>query len=196
MIRVSPAAVVDERAVIHDGASIWHYSQIREFAIVGQNTIIGMGVYVDSGVRIGQNCKIQNQVSIYNPAVIEDGVFLGPGSVLTNDKYPRATQLDLTVKSNLDWESVGVTIELGASIGAGSVLVAPLKVGRWALIAAGSVVTKDVPSFAMVAGNPARFRYWVGRAGLPLKKISENLLQCPVSSDVYELVDEKALVLL
>lgn len=195
MYQASQSAVIDAKSIIGEGVSIWHHSQVREFSTIGSNTIIGSGVYIDKNVKVGKNCKIQNLAQIYFPAEIEDGVFLGPGCLLTNDKYPRATNLDLDLKSNSDWSPVGVKIAQGASIGAGSVLVAPIKIGRWALIAAGSVVTKDVPDFAIYAGNPARFINWVGRSGMPLKKVSPTTFQCPISLDLFELIDDSLLVL-
>jgi acetyltransferase-like isoleucine patch superfamily enzyme len=109
-------------------------------------------------VVIGDNCKIQNNALIYEPAVINDGVFIGPAVVLTNDKQPRAINRDGSVKSVRDWYPVGVTIGAGASIGANSVCVAPIEIGEWSAIGANSVVTRDVLANEMVTGNPARSR--------------------------------------
>jgi UDP-2-acetamido-3-amino-2,3-dideoxy-glucuronate N-acetyltransferase len=195
MYQASQSAIIDSKSIIGEGVSIWHQSQVREFSTIGSNTIIGSGVYIDKNVKIGQNCKIQNLAQIFFPAEIADGVFLGPGCLLTNDRYPRATNPNLELKSILDWNPVGVKIQQGASIGAGSVLVAPVKIGKWALIAAGSIVTRDVPDFAVYAGNPARFIKWVGRSGMPLKKVSPTTFECPISSDSFELIDSRSLVL-
>jgi len=154
--RIAATADVDESAQIGDGSSVWHLSQIRENAVLGENCIVGRGAYIGSGVRVGKNCKIQNDALVYEPAVLEDGVFIGPAVVLTNDHFPRAVNPDGSLKSGHDWEPVGVTLKEGSAIGARSVCVAPVTIGRWATVAAGAVVTKDVPDFALVAGVPAR----------------------------------------
>ncbi|MGO4257763.1 acyltransferase [Marmoricola sp. RAF53] len=163
--RVVPSADVDERAVIGDGSSIWHLAQVREHARLGENCVVGRGAYIGTGVRLGDNCKVQNYALVYEPAELGDGVFIGPAVVLTNDTYPRAVTPTGEPKSAADWEAVGVTIGDGAAIGARSVCVAPVAIGAWALVAAGSVVTKEVPAHALVAGVPARQIGWVGRDG-------------------------------
>jgi acetyltransferase-like isoleucine patch superfamily enzyme len=112
-------------------------------------------------------------------------VFIGPAVVLTNDHYPRSVNPDGSQKSGHDWEPVGVTIRHGASIGARSVCVAPLTIGRWALVAAGSVVTRDVPDFALVAGVPAKRIRWVGKAGVPLEPAGDGQWVCPQTGDRY-----------
>ena len=183
--RIQESADVAASAKIGDGASIWHYAQVREDAVIGANVIIGRGAYVGSGVSIGANSKIQNYALVYEPAVLEAGVFIGPAVVLTNDEYPRAVNPDGTQKSGHDWKPQGVTIREGASIGAKSVCIAPVEIGAWALVDAGSTVTKDVPAFALVAGTPAeRFR-WVGRAGVPLQSEGEGNFTCPVTGARY-----------
>lgn len=142
-------------AVIGQGTKIWDYTQIREKVVIGRNCVIGRNVYIGPGVVIGDNCKIQNNALIYEPALLEDGVFVGPAVVLTNDKNPRAINSNGQPKTIGDWVQVGVTIRNGAAIGANSVCIAPLEIGRWALVGAGSVVTKDVEANSVVAGNPA-----------------------------------------
>ncbi|SED87073.1 Hexapeptide repeat of succinyl-transferase [Arthrobacter alpinus] len=169
MIYVAPNADVAEQASLGEGTKVWHLAQVREDAVLGENCIVGRGAYVGPGVNIGKNTKIQNYALVYEPAVLGKGVFIGPAVVLTNDTYPRSVSPDGTLKSAHDWTPVGVTIEDGASIGARAVCVAPLTIGRWATIAAGSVVTRDVPAFALMAGVPARRLGWVGKAGFPLK---------------------------
>lgn len=184
-VRIAPSADVDERATVGDGSSVWHLAQVREDAVLGQNCIIGRGAYIGSGVRIGDNCKVQNYALVYEPAVLDAGVFIGPAVVLTNDQYPRAVNPDGTLKSGHDWEPVGVTIRTGASIGAGSTCVAPVTIGAWSLVAAGSVVVKDVPDFALVAGVPARRIRWVGKAGVPLEPAGDDLFRCPQTGTLY-----------
>jgi acetyltransferase-like isoleucine patch superfamily enzyme len=135
-------------------------------------------------VQIGDNTKIQNYALVYEPAVLGKGVFIGPAVVLTNDTYPRSVSPDGSLKSAHDWTPVGVTVEDGASIGARAVCVAPLTIGRWATIAAGAVVTKDVPAFALMAGVPARRLGWVGKAGEPLKQEGDFWV-CPATGAKY-----------
>jgi UDP-2-acetamido-3-amino-2,3-dideoxy-glucuronate N-acetyltransferase len=188
-VRIVPSADVDERARIGDGTSIWHLAQVREDAVLGRNCIVGRGAYVGPGVRMGDNCKLQNYALVYEPAVLEDGVFVGPAAVFTNDHFPRAVAPDGTIKRGDDWEAVAVTVREGASIGARAVCIAPVTVGRWALVAAGSVVAKDVPDFALVAGVPARRIRWVGRAGLPLEPDGSSgdgdYWRCPQTGERY-----------
>lgn len=176
--RIAPGADVSPDARIGSGSSVWHLAQIREQAELGENCVVGRGAYVGAGVTVGENCKIQNYALVYEPAVLEPGVFIGPAVVLTNDTYPRAVNPDGSLKSASDWEAVGVTIRTGASIGARSVCVAPVTIGRWALIAAGSVVTKDVPDYALMAGVPAKQIGWVGPTARKLVADGDELV-CP-----------------
>lgn len=190
---VQPTADVSEQSEIGDGTKIWHLAQVRENARLGENCIVGRGAYVGEGVVIGDNCKIQNLAQVYEPAVLHDGVFIGPAVVLTNDQYPRAINEDGSLKSASDWEPVGVTVKKGAAIGARSVLVAPVTIGEWALVAAGSTVVKDVPAYAIVAGTPARRVGWVGPAGQPLRQVTGQpaIYQCPITGKKFrETVDQ------
>lgn len=182
--QVDPSADVSERATIGDGSKIWHYAQIREDAIIGANTVVGRGAYIGTGVAVGRNCKIQNYALVYEPAVLEDGVFIGPAVVLTNDTFPRAVTPNGELKSGDDWEAVGVHICEGASVGARAVCVAPVKIGRWATVAAGAVVTRDVPDFGLVVGVPARRVGWVGKAGMPLVADGDDWV-CPRTGQRY-----------
>ncbi len=191
-------ADVSPDAKIPESASVWHYAQVRENVVMGENCVVGRGAYIGTGVKMGDNCKVQNYALVYEPAELEDGVFIGPAVVLTNDEYPRSITPDGVLKSGKDWVAVGVTVKKGASIGARSVCVAPVTIGAWTLVAAGSVVTRDVPDYALVAGVPAKRIGWVGKAGLPLEKIDTNRFKCPqtgttyIQSDVDTLIEESA----
>lgn len=187
---IEESSIVDSSATIGQGTRVWHNSQIRNEVSIGENCIIGRNVYIGSGVKIGKNCKIQNNALIYEPATLGDGVFIGPAVVLTNDRYPRAVNEDLSLKSMADWHPVGVSIGEGASVGAGSVCVAPLSIGSWAMVAAGSVVTKEVPNFALVAGVPARQIGWVGKSGRKLIQ-NGNFWVCSETQARYVLIDQQ-----
>lgn len=165
MTFVAASAQVSSSASVGDGSKIWDLAQVREGAVIGTQCIIGRGAYVDEGVRVGARCKIQNAALLYAPAVLADGVFVGPGVVFTNDTFPRAVNPDGSAKDAGDWTPAGVTVAEGAAIGARAVCVAPVTIGRWATVAAGAVVTRDVPAFALVAGVPARQIGWVGKSG-------------------------------
>jgi acetyltransferase-like isoleucine patch superfamily enzyme len=190
-VEISESATVSQHASLGSSVKVWNFSQIREGAAIGENTIIGSHVYIDSRVQIGMNCKIQNGALVYEPSVIEDGVFIGPGAILTNDRNPRATMISGKLKTEENWNKVGVIIEQGASIGAGAVCIAPLRIGSWAFVGAGAVVTKDVLPHALVTGNPAHQIGWVGRFGFQLKEISENIFECPASEERYLFVQGK-----
>lgn len=185
-VRIVDSADVSPQASIGDGSSIWHLAQVREGAQLGENCIVGRGAYVGTGVIMGDNCKVQNYALVYEPAKLADGVFIGPAVVLTNDTYPRAINEDGSQKSAHDWEPVGVTIERGAAIGARATCVAPVTIGAWATVAAGAVVVKDVPAFALVAGVPARRIGWVGESGVPLTAGDvDGVWVCPSSGARY-----------
>ncbi|MFD9429243.1 MULTISPECIES: acyltransferase [unclassified Streptomyces] len=186
--RVQPTAQVDETAEIGDGSSVWELAQIREGAKLGEGCVVGRGAYVGTGVQIGDNVKIQNYALVYEPAELGDGVFVGPAVVLTNDHNPRSVDPEGKQKRGGDWEAVGVKVAEGASLGARSVCVAPVRIGRWAMVAAGAVVTKDVADFALVVGVPARQIGWVGRSGVRLvERVGEpGVWECPQSGAAYE----------
>lgn len=186
--QVDPSAMIGTNVKIGEGSKVWANVQIRDGATLGMNCIIGKDSYIGKEVEIGNNCKIQNGALIYEPAILENGVFVGPGVIFTNDNNPRAINPDGTLKGASDWKTVGVVVREGASIGAGAVCVAPLEIGAWALVAAGAVVTKDVPKYALVAGSPAKQKGWVGKAG---HKLVEHIgyFECPVTGVKYQLSD-------
>lgn len=185
-VLVESTADVAADAELGDGTRVWHLAQVREGAHLGRHCVIGRGAYVGPGVRMGDHCKLQNYALVYEPAVLADGVFVGPAAVFTNDHFPRAITPDGAPKRAEDWESVGVQVGRGASIGARAVCVAPVTIGDWALVAAGAVVVDDVPDHALVAGVPARQLGWVGRTGQRLQPLSSGQWRCPQTSDLYQ----------
>jgi UDP-2-acetamido-3-amino-2,3-dideoxy-glucuronate N-acetyltransferase len=182
---IHSTAEVSPEAIVGPECRIWHQAQIRERARIGKNCIIGKGVYVDFGVVIGNNVKLQNGVQIFHGAVIEDGVFLGPGVVLANDRLPRAINPDGTLKTDADWEVSPVRIRKGASVGTHVVVLPGVTVGEFAMIGAGAVVTRDVPSFGLAYGNPATLRGYVCRCGQPLIDSGQNQWRCRVCNENY-----------
>lgn len=194
-VRILDSADVDSSAEIGDGSSVWHLAQIREDARVGKNCVVGRGAYVGPGVVIGDNVKIQNLALVYDPAVLGDGVFIGPAVVLTNDIYPRAVDPMGVVKDASEWDARGVTVGEGASIGARAVVLAGLTVGAWSLVGAGAVVVSDVVPHALVVGNPAKGKGWVGRAGVQLSPEGVGSWRCPQTGEVYVESDSGGLTL-
>ncbi|NDC48681.1 MAG: N-acetyltransferase [Micrococcales bacterium] len=173
-------------AVVAPSAKVWHHAQVREAATIGEGCVVGRGAYIGIGVHVGKNCKIQNHALVYEPAQLGDGVFVGPAAVLTNDRLPRAVNPDLTLKSASDWDAVGVTVCEGASIGARAVCVAPITIGAWAMIGAGSVVTRDVPAHALVVGVPAKQVGWVSKTGERLVAgATQGEWRCPSTGTRY-----------
>jgi UDP-2-acetamido-3-amino-2,3-dideoxy-glucuronate N-acetyltransferase len=175
--QVHPSADVSPQATIGEGTKVWHEAQIREGAVIGANCVIGKGVYIDKDVRIGDNCKLQNGVFVFHGFDLEDGVFLGPGAMLLNDKNPRAVNPDGTTKSEADWEVSQGTVGYGASVGGGAVVLPGIHIGRMAMVGSGAVVTRDVPERAVVYGNPARVHGYACDCG--------QLLQVQGGGDLY-----------
>jgi UDP-2-acetamido-3-amino-2,3-dideoxy-glucuronate N-acetyltransferase len=184
--RIYATADVDRCARIGPRTTVWHLAQVRENARLGCDCIIGRGAYVGPGVVIGDRVKLQNYALVYEPARLEDEVFIGPAVVLTNDVYPRSADVTGKLKRPADWDALGVVVRQGASIGARAVIVAGVEIGRWALVAAGAVVTRQVPDFALVAGVPARMIGWVGRAGSRLVVQDDGRWRCPETGEEYE----------
>jgi len=170
MAFIHESATVEDNVTIGEGTSIWHLVQVRKGATLGAHCVIGRGVFIDAGVQIGDSVKIQNYVSVYTGVTIDDGVFVGPHVVFTNDKIPRAINADGTPKSADDWQVVETHIGYGAALGANSVIVCGVNIGKWAMVGSGSVVTKDVPDHALVVGNPARLIGYVSAEGHRIDK--------------------------
>lgn len=171
-------AEVSSEARIGKNTRIWHQAQVREKAIIGENCIIAKNVYIDKEVVLGVNCKIQNNSSLYYGTKLENGVFIGPHCILTNDKLPRAINPDGTLRQDTDWKPQPILVKEGASLGARVVVLPGVTIGRFAMIGAGSVVTKDVPEFGLVYGNPARLQGYVCKCGKKLETYQEPGQQC------------------
>lgn len=181
-----PTAEVDDRAIIGDGTKIWHEAQIREGARIGSECVLGKGVYIDKDVVIGDRCKIQNRASLFHGVTLEDGVFVGPHAVFANDTFPRAINPDGALKSEDDWTVERTRVGRGASIGAGAVVLPGVTIGVWALIAAGAVVTADVPDHAIMKGNPARLAGFACTCGRPLRMERAGDYHCDACGRTFD----------
>jgi UDP-2-acetamido-3-amino-2,3-dideoxy-glucuronate N-acetyltransferase len=188
-ITIHPSAEVSQEADIGARTRIWHQAQVREGARIGENCIIGKGAYIDFDVQIGCNVKIQNYASVYHGTTVEDGVFIGPYVCLTNDKLPRAITPDGKLKNDAEWEVGKIHVKYGAAIGARAVVLPDVTIGRFALIGAGAVVTKDVPDYGLVVGNPAQLVGYVCKCGRRLKKDRERseMWHCDTCQESYHL---------
>jgi UDP-2-acetamido-3-amino-2,3-dideoxy-glucuronate N-acetyltransferase len=162
---VHQTAEVESGAVVGDGTKIWHFCHVRNGARIGGECVLGRGVFVDADVKVGNRVKIQNYVTVFHGVTLEDGVFVGPHACFTNDLFPRAVNPDMSPKGATDWVVSPTLVREGASIGANSTIVCGITIGRWAMIGAGSVVTRDVPDYALVVGSPARVIGYVSPAG-------------------------------
>lgn len=171
---IHPTAEVSPDARVGTGTRIWRHAHVREYASIGEDCIIGQGVYIDVGVQTGSRVKIGNNASVYQGVTIADGVFVGPHVCFTNDLFPRAITVDGMLKGPADWEITSTRVEYGASIGAGSVIRCGVTIGAFALVGAGSVVTKDVPPHALAFGAPASVRDYVCRCARPLDDVGER----------------------
>jgi UDP-2-acetamido-3-amino-2,3-dideoxy-glucuronate N-acetyltransferase len=181
-VTIHPTADVSDAATIGRGTRIWHQVQVREGAVIGSECIVGKGAYIDLNVRIGDRCKLQNSVFVFHGFNLEDGVFLGPGVMLLNDKNPRAINADGSLKSDSDWTASEGVVRHGASVGGGAVVLPGINIGRFALVGSGAVVTRDVPDHGIVVGNPARLRGFACVCGKPLKHLDSGpdgvLMRC------------------
>ncbi len=179
-------SVVDETAILGDGTRVWHFVHVRENAKIGKDCVLADYVYMGRGVKIGNGVKLENRATVYEGVTIEDNVFVGPHVTFTNDPYPRSF--------NTDWKILQTLVKEGVSIGAGTVIVCGITIGAYSLVGAGSVVTKNVPSHALVCGNPARIRGFVCRCGRKLeteeKKKDHVLMKCPVCREKYKIATE------
>ena len=162
---IADTAIVAPDARIGTGTRVWHHAQVREGARIGRECNVGKGVYVGAGVVIGDRCKIENNASLFEGLTLEDGVFVGPHVVFTNDRRPRATNPDGTLQTADDWELGRTTVRRGASLGAGTIVLPGLEIGRYVMVGAGSMVTRDVPPHSLVVGNPARHIAWICACG-------------------------------
>jgi acetyltransferase-like isoleucine patch superfamily enzyme len=173
-VYIHPTADVSPRATLGAGTKVWHQAQVREGAVLGRNCILGKGAYVDFGVQIGDNVKIQNRASVYHGVTLESGVFVGPHVIFTNDKLPRAVNPDSSLKSDDDWELGRILVKEGASLGAGAIIVTGVTIGRFAMIGAGAVVTKDVPDHGLVYGNPAKLAGYMCACGHKMQQVEDT----------------------
>ena len=183
-LKIHPSAVVDEGAVIGDGTAIWHFSHICSGAVIGKNCSIGQNVLVADNAFLGSNVKVQNNVAIYGGVTVEDDVFLGPSCVLTNVTNPRSQVSRKTLYEK-------TLIRRGATVGANATIVCGITLGRYAFIGAGAVVTKDVPDYGLVLGNPGKLSGFMSRHGHKLQFDDSNLAICPESHYRYERVGEE-----
>jgi len=175
-------AVIDEGCNIGKGTKIWHFSHIMKDSEIGENCNIGQNIVISSGVRLGKNVKAQNNVSIYTGVICEDDVFLGPSMVFTNVINPRSS----VIRKH---EYAPTIVEKGATIGANATIVCGNRIGSYAFIGAGAVVTKEVKPYALVVGNPAKQTGWMSENGHKLKFDKEGLAKCPESGELYKLLN-------
>ena len=177
---IHPTAVVDEGATLGEGTKVWHFSHIMSDAVVGKRCNIGQNVVISPGVILGSNVKIQNNVSLYTGVICDDDVFLGPSCVFTNVVNPRSAV-------NRRGQYAQTRVGRGASIGANATIVCGHDIGQFAFIGAGAVVTKQVPDYALVVGNPARQMGWMSEFGHKLLFDEQGQATCPESGETYRL---------
>lgn len=187
MYFVHPSSIVDQPASIGPGTKIWHFCHVCSGAVIGHDCSIGQNCFVAGGVRIGDGCKIQNNVSIYEGVELEDGVFCGPSMVFTNVMNPRS---EVSRKS----EYRRTLVRRGATIGANATIVCGVTLGQYCFIAAGAVVTRDVPDFALIAGVPGELKGWMSRHGERLALDASGVAVCPATGERYRLRSPDTLI--
>jgi acetyltransferase-like isoleucine patch superfamily enzyme len=190
-VYIHPTAEVSTQATIGAGTRIWHHAQIREGVRLGSQCIVGKGTYIDFGVEIGSNVKIQNYALLYHGATVEDGVFIGPRVCLTNDKLPRAITPEGELKGTDDWEVGPTVVRYGASLGAGTLVLPGVTIGTFAMVGAGAVVTRDVPDYGLVVGQPARLIGYVCRCGQHLTQAENGSYWCTVCEKELDFVGDQ-----
>ncbi|MBL0153073.1 MAG: N-acetyltransferase [Chitinophagaceae bacterium] len=183
-ILIHPSAVIDPGAKIGEGTRIWHFTHLMPQSVVGKNCVIGQNVFIDNQVEIGDGVKIQNNVSVYNGVIIDDDVFLGPSMVFTNVINPRS----FIERKN---EFKKTRVKKGASIGANATIICGITIGSYAFIGAGAVVTKSVPDYALVTGNPSRQTGWVSEAGIKLDFDDTGKAICTQTRSHYQLSENQ-----
>lgn len=183
-IYIDKTAIVEDQVTIGNGTKVWHWVHIISGAVIGEDCVLGQNVFVGGKAKLGNNVRIQNNVSIYDEVILEDDVFCGPSMVFTNVINPRSH----VVRKD---EYKRTFVRKGASIGANATIVCGNEIGTYAFIGAGTVVTKPVPSFALVVGNPAKQIGWVSKAGNRLIFNKDGLARCSETEEVYQLVDGK-----
>jgi len=181
---VHATAIVEDGARIGAGAKIWHQAQIRTRASIGARCIVGKGAFVDFDVTIGDDSKLQNYACVYHGVTLGRGVFIGPHVVFTNDRRPRATDPNFEPLRDGDWEVGETTVDDGAAVGANATILPGIHIGRWAMIGAGTVVTRNVEPYALVAGTPGRRIGWVCACGTRLAGDAQSCPRCgPLPAD-------------
>lgn len=192
-VYIHPTSEISSSAEIGDGTRIWLHCQIRDHARIGENCILGKGVFVDTGVTIGKNVKIQNYSSIYEGVTLEDGVFVGPHVCFTNDRIPRAVNPDGSLKDVADWTISPTLIRKGASLGANSTIVCGATIGEWAMVGAGSTVTRDIPAHGLAWGSPARLQGFVCKCGSRFETPASPVIgrvTCGTCGEVVQITSE------
>lgn len=181
---IHPTAVIDPGAIVGAGTRIWHFCHLMPGALLGENCVVGQNVFIDNNTRIGNRVRIQNNVSVYNGVELEEEVFVGPSVVFTNVINPRSF-----IERKHEFRSTRV--RTGATIGANATIICGVEIGAFALVGAGAVVTRSVPAYALVTGNPARQTGWVSKAGHTLRFDEQGRAQCPQTGETYKLADNQ-----
>lgn len=198
---IHKTAIIEDKVIIGDGSKVWHFAHIRQGSKIGKNCIIAKSVFIDFESEIGNNVKVQNHAILYHKAIIDDGVFIGPNVCFTNDKTPRAINPDGSLKTAHDWKISTIHIGRGASVGGHSVILPGVNIGEFALIGAGAVVTKNIPAFALVYGNPAKIMGFVCRCGKKIEQFMESdeaivgkcicALNVPIDREAFQSLQKK-----